>query len=69
MEIIYFESSLVYMNALSLPVGKQHDITPERMDIQKGLIYKIKIIAVTCMNMSRWKWMLLATSSDIYNVF
>ena len=54
------------MNALSLPVGKQRDITSERIDIQKGLTCKIKIIVVTFMNMNRWKWMPLATSSDIY---
>ena len=41
------------MNAFSLPVGKQHDITSERIDIQRGLTYKIKIIAVTFMNMNR----------------
>ena len=60
------------MNALSLPVGKQHDITSEiywKEGHAKGQTYKIKIIAVTFMNMNRWKWMLLATSSDIYNVF
>ena len=57
------------MNELNLPVGKQHDITPERIDMQKGLTYKIKSIAVTFMNMNTSKWMLLATSSDIYNVF
>ena len=56
------------MNALSLPVGKQRDITSERIDIQKGLTCKIKIIVVTFMNMNRWKWMPLATSSDIYNL-
>ena len=60
------------MNALSLPVGKQHDITfeiSESKDIQKGWTYKIKIISVTFMKMNRRKWMLLATPSDIYNVF
>ena len=44
------------MNAFSLPVGKEHDITfeiSERKDIQKGQTYKIKIIAVTFMNMNR----------------
>ena len=41
------------MNALSLPVGKQHDLTPERIDIQKGLTYRTKIIAVTFMNTNR----------------
>ena len=44
------------MNALSLPVGKQHDITSEiseRKDIQKRQTYKMKIIAVTFMNMNR----------------
>ena len=60
------------MNTLSLPVGKQHDITSEiseRKDIQKRQTYKIKIIAVTFMNMNRCKGMLLAKSSDIYSVF
>ena len=60
------------MNALSLPVGKQHDITSEiseGKDIQIRQTYKINIIAVTFMNMNRWKWMLLAVLSDIYNVF
>ena len=41
------------MNALSFPVGKQRDITSERIDIQKGLTYKIKIIAVTFININR----------------
>ena len=44
------------MNTLSLPVGKQHDITSETSewkDIQKRQTYKIKIIAVTFMNMNR----------------
>ena len=40
------------MNALSLSVGKQHDITSERIDIQKELTYTIKIIEVTFMNMN-----------------
>ena len=60
------------MNALSLPVGKQYDITSEiseGKDIQIRQTYKINIIAVTFMNMNRWKWMLLAVLSDIYNVF
>ena len=43
------------MNALSLPVGKQHDITSERIEMQKGLTCRIKIIAVTFMNMNRKK--------------
>ena len=37
-EIKYLESNLVCMSALSLPVGKQHDITSEiskKRDIQK----------------------------------
>ena len=49
------------MNALSLPVDKQHDITSEiseKKDIQKGQTYKIKIIAIIFMNMNRKKWML-----------
>ena len=44
------------MNTFSLPVGKQHDITfeiSEWKDIQKRQTYKIKIIAVTFMNMNR----------------
>ena len=41
------------MNALSLPVGKKRDITSERIDIQKGLTCKIKIIVVTFMSMNR----------------
>ena len=35
----YLEPNLVCMNAVSLPVGKQHDITSEisqKIDIQKG---------------------------------
>ena len=35
----HLESNLAYINVVSLPVGKQHDITfeiSERIDIQKG---------------------------------
>ena len=58
------------MNLVSLPVGKQHEITAEiseKIDIEKRNTYKIKITATTFMNTKRWKWMLLATWSNIYN--
>ena len=46
------------MNAPSLSVDKQHDITSEiseKKDIQKGQTHKIKIIAIIFMNMNRKK--------------
>ena len=35
----YLESNLIFVNVVSLPIDKQHDITSEiseRIDIQKG---------------------------------
>ena len=61
----YLESNLVCVSVVSLPVSKQHDIVYEIFE-RMGQTYKIKIVAATFINMNRWKWMLLATWSNIY---
>ena len=51
------ESNFVYVNVVSLSVGKQHDFAYDIARFHKDP--KITILATTFINMNRWKWVLL----------
>ena len=56
------------VNMGSLSVDKLHDIAYEISE-RVGWTCKIKIVAATFISLNRWKWMFLATSSNIYHDF
>ena len=64
----YLESNLVCVNIGSLSVDKQHDITYE-ISGTVGWTCKIKLVVATFISLNRWKWIFLATWSNIYHEF